>query len=208
MIAEEELAKLILLPIAKELDDFEDLLNNRRSSYFNHRIKQKLFTSFGLQNRKHNEIETLKQECLYVGADKQLKPTRRMVTPKNAYLEIKHTVKLLLDSAKNIMSTDELSNDLKKIIMFTLNLLKGCILEKMPELAKDMLDEIEKIESEHAMKPEMKGHWLNEQLVTNPYSLIGIFKAIYKKDYKKHLGIINKMSSDEVIEYIYKTMEE
>lgn len=208
IIAEEELAKLVIIPIAKELDELADLFNNRRSAYFNHGIKQKIFTSFGLQNRTHNGIEKLKQECLYVGADSKLKPNFRKINPKTAYSEIKHTAQLLTSSVYKILQAKTLSDDFKKSVIFLLNLLKGCIEDKLPDLKKDILKEINNIEKKFKRNPSKAQHRLHQEIFTNPYELIEIFKAIYQKDYKNHLRKIKNLSFDEMVQYLGKTLEE
>jgi len=208
VIAEEELAKLIIIPIAKELNELDDLFNNRKSAYFNHVIKQKIFTSFGLQNRSHNEIEKLKQTCLYVGSDKKLKSNFIKMKPKKVYLEIKHTVQLLTSFVFTMMKSKSLSKDLKNSVLFLSKLLKGCVEEKLPELKVDILKEIDSAEKKYKHSPKKRQYRLHQEIFTNPYELIEIFKAIYKKDYKKHLQKIKKLSYDEMVQYIGKTLEE
>ena len=208
VIAEEELAKLIIIPIAKELDELDNLFNNRQSAYFNHGIKQKIFTSFGLQNRTHNGIEKLKQECLYVGSDSNLNPKFRKISPEDTYIEIKHTVQLLINFVGKMLKVKTFSKDFKKSIVFLSSLLRGCIKDELPSLKKDILRETSNIESKIKKNSTEAQYRLHQEIFTNPYELIEVFKAIYKKDYKKHLRKIKKLSFNDMVQYIGKTLEE
>lgn len=69
ILAQEELAKLILLPLLWEVWEVDKIAQGKPSVFFNHCIKQRVFTSFWLQNRSHKEIEILKQQAIYVGID-------------------------------------------------------------------------------------------------------------------------------------------
>lgn len=202
IIAEEELAKLIILPIAKELDELKKLVNNRRNSYYNHSIKQKLFTSYGLQNRTSDEIESIKQQCLYVGIDENLKPIYARLKPDIVYLEIKHTTFLLTSSTHKILRTSEVSDDLKKCILFLLNLLKGCVNDKMPELKEDILKESDEFITKLNNNPDFREERYLEELFSNPFELIRIFKAVFMDDYQKHLEKIKTLPFNEMVKYL------
>jgi hypothetical protein len=205
VIAEEELAKLVILPIAEELDELEELVNNRNSIYFRHSIKQKIFTSFGLQNRTHDEIENMKQGCLYIGVDKNLNATSTNIKPELVYLELKHTANLLAHSINIILKTPSLSKDLKRSVMWIFgNIFKACVDAKLPRLKKDIYDEASKeIVNYRKDQKKLSGRFLQE-LFTNPYALIDIFKALFQNDYKRHLADIKSMSFDEMVSYLGK----
>jgi hypothetical protein len=91
VIAQEELAKIIMLPLAKELDELSDLVNNRSSGFYDHRIKQKLFASYGMQKPNHQDIEQLKQSCLYVGVSEDGEPRFTKIQPEEARKEVLKT---------------------------------------------------------------------------------------------------------------------
>ncbi len=146
IIAQEELAKLVILPIANELGDLNDVISNRNSDYFKHGVKQKLFTSFGLQNRTHDDVERIKQECLYVGVDKDLTPVLRQISKQESLEEIKHATLLLTRMFRIHCFGQEFSDDFKRGVHHFMGLVKECVLEKLPEIDSLITEEGERLQ--------------------------------------------------------------
>lgn len=207
VIAEEELAKLIMLPFAKELGEISNLATNRDGEYFNHTVKQRIFSSYGLQNRKYEQLEKIKQECLYVGVHDN-KPKYSRISPQESYDEVKYAVWLTTDFCHKIFLKNDFSDDFKKTVLFLLNILRGCVKDRLPQLCEDILKEAEeqskriRKESEHA-----KERYLRE-LFSNPYELIKIFKAVYGRYYKNHIRAIKKMPFNKMVKYLGKTIKD
>lgn len=204
VISEEELAKLILLPLARELGEIKELISSRDSLYFKHGLKQKIFTSYGLQNRSAEDIEKIKQKCLYVGMDDNLKPIYARISPKETYLEIKYSTRLLTDFVHKILSTKEFSQDFKRVVIFLLKILRAHGKNKLPRLLKDIANEADKAFLELKKDPKRAEERFHKELFSNPYILIDIFKALFKKDYKKHLRNMKKLSFHDMVQYLGK----
>lgn len=213
IVAEEELAKLIILPIAQELGEINVIVDQlkkgkKKHAYFNHQIKQEIFTSFGLQNRSNEDIEKIKQMCLYVGLNEngEVQYHNKHVKPQQCYKEIKNTLNLLVYFTENtILSTKTISLDLKKIIMPLMTMLSGCVQDRVPEMAKEALKEIKQKEEELKKNGEKRKTEIACRIFTNPFSLIDFFKFVYKKDYKEHLRNIKYSSLSTIAKYLEKT---
>lgn len=197
VVAQEELAKLIILPFAREAGKMNEILENRKSSFFRHPIKQKIFVSYGLQNRTAIDLEKIKQECLYIdGHDK-----RRVIEQKVVYEEIKHTIDLYMKFAfKNTVLRKGFSNDFKEVISkFTKKILDPAIDDLMPGLEDDI------IKSYETRARNIKiDDLLYEEMTTNPYMFIDLVKHRMPKNYKRFFSEIEKMSFKEAIQHYRK----
>jgi|GEM_PF-6756386 len=65
VVAEEELAKTILIPIALETDSLDGLFSKRDGVYFHHKKKQKLASLLTLFEKDGSKTEARKQAALY-----------------------------------------------------------------------------------------------------------------------------------------------
>lgn len=116
IIAEEEMAKLVIIPFSKLAGTLKKIAN-RPSVAYSHPIKQKIFTTFGVQNRSYKEIESLKQSYLYVTPDAEKPKPRPVVTAKQSEQEILHAV-LLFDRLVfiNFSVSKSISDDFKSLL--------------------------------------------------------------------------------------------
>ncbi|MCH7529680.1 AbiV family abortive infection protein [Patescibacteria group bacterium] len=201
IIAQEELSKLIILPIARELGEIDEIINNRSSVYYKHSVKQKIFTNFGLQNRTHEDLERIKQSCLYVGVNSKHKPSFSMIKPDVTLKEIKHTVLFFVNNYSIILREETFSKEAKKGVDFFMKIIHGCIIDKLPEVDIDIKKDVDDL---HKMTRSELEDKIHKKLLTNPYELIRIFKAVFKENYKKHLKEIGYFSIPELEKYIEK----
>lgn len=200
IIAQEELAKLVILPIARELGEMDEIVNNRSSAYYRHSIKQKIFTNFGLQNRTHDDIEKIKQSCLYVGLTSTHEPDFATTKPETVLKEIKYTALLLVNNYRTILFEETFPEKLKKVVGAFMQIVHGCIVDRLPEVNTDILkdaDAISKKSEEEIRQETLKA------LFTNPYELIKIFKAAFgEKEYKTHLKKLGYFTIPEFEKYV------
>ena len=138
VISEEEMAKLIILPFANFAGTLSEMAE-RKSIAYKHPVKQKVFKTFGIQNRDNLDIEKLKQELLYVKPDTGFKPVR-VVTPSESGDELLHAIKLFDQIAVvNLLSSNSLSEDFKqKLIDFTSKIFIPAVKELSPSSALAM----------------------------------------------------------------------
>ena len=177
----------------------EDVVSNRSSAFYNHLIKQKIFTNFGLQNRTHEDIEKLKQACLYVGIDAQSKPSFGIVKPEIVLKEIKHTALFVVNNYRNILLEDTFSKTAKKGVRFFMEIVYECVTERLPEVSKQIEKESKVLSKKTKEELEVEIH---EALIMNPYELVKMFKAVFKGDYKKHLKEVGYFSMAEFEKYL------
>ncbi len=199
IIAQEELAKLIILPIARELGEIDEIINNRSSVYYKHSVKQKIFTNFGLQNRTHDDIERIKQSCLYVGIDTKHKSVFSVIKPDIVLKEIKNTALFFVNNYRTILLEETFSKKTKKGVNFFIKIVHGCIADRLPEINKEIEKDADELSKK--TKEELESE-IHKALITNPYELIKMFKAVFKKDYKKHLKKVGYFSISEFEKYI------
>lgn len=223
VVAEEELAKLIMLPIAKELDELENLVdekNRKVSIYYNHVVKQKIFTSYGLQNRDHKSLQKLKERCLYVGVDNRFNPQTVNVSIKKTFDEIVLACMLFTDfthkfirGSKFIPEKSEtvgiFSEKFKEIAHSMIIVLRESIDHKLPQLRKRIHKKLK--EKEITSKANLKRAKLAKAdilpiALSDPFILIDLFKDLYgKENYKSHLRSIMDKNYGGMKEYIIKT---
>jgi AbiV family abortive infection protein len=206
IIAQEEAAKLIILPLFIEAGGVEKILNTKRKSpYFNHRFKQKIFASYGFQGRSHEVIENLKQSLLYIGSEDDLTPKFNEMSQQDCYKEIKIAMQFLI--VQILFGIQQDTKKYSKVYKeLTLNIsfaLREISMQKLPQLKTDMLVESNKIAAEMKSKKDndQKEQSLR-QFFSQPFNLIELCKILFRDDYKKHLNIIKEMSFDEAMRYI------
>ncbi|UOY04999.1 AbiV family abortive infection protein [Muricauda sp. SCSIO 64092] len=201
IIAQEELAKLIILPIANELDTLENVLTNRQGAFYKHPVKQKIFTNFGLQNRSHQDIEKLKQGYLYVGSSEQGKPEFSIAKPDQVRAEIKHTCLFMVNQFSNIIEEKDFSKLTKKGATYFMEIVKSAISERMSEVDMSIKDDSKEISD---LEQTDKERMIMNRLIMNPYQLIRMLKAVFKEDYKEHLSNLGYYSIETFEDYLAK----
>ena len=201
IIAQEELAKMFILPIARELGEIELINADRKSPFYKHAIKQKIFTNWGLQDRTHADIETRKQNILYVGIDNEGKVDFEYVKPEAVLDEIKHLALLLVHTYVDVLSQDEFNKEFKKGMKFFMDIAYSCAETDLPELSRLIATEAA---VDNAMKPDRLKEKYTSRILSNPYELIKICKAVFKEEYKRHLRSISSLSFAELEEYLGK----
>ncbi len=201
VIAQEEMAKLVIIPIAKELGELERVVNDRSSAFYKHPVKQKIFTNFGLQNRTHEDIESIKQASLYVSLDSDQKPQFKIIKPEIVLSEIKHACLFLANNYRTVLLEETFSENAKKGAGFFMKIVYGCVTDKLPEIHEEIDKDAKKLSKKTKEELEQEVY---KALFTNPYELIKIFKAIFKEDYKKHLRGIGYFSIEELEKYLAK----
>lgn len=174
VIAEEEIAKLIILPFAK-YGDYLDELSDRPAIVYDHKVKQKIFTSFGIQNRSYKRIELIKQSYLYVNVSTQFPAALPVVSSAKSLNEVTHAVNLFNQIANlNFRSTDMVSSELKTLIGKYVN---GIFIPAI----SDLLPEIELYKASSAIEsldlPE-------DMMAKYPMFLIMIIKYALPTEYK------------------------
>lgn len=208
VIAEEELAKLYLLPILDEFGGLEEALSNKRSAFYDHRVKQRIFSSYVYFKRKPDEIEDIKQSALYVGLNKKGQIDFCRIKPEVCFNEIKNAVWLFQYQMKHIAEEKTLSKKLVKACLFLNNILADCIKEKVPDLVEVM--ELDIISAKKAINKSKNSKEISfyEALFKNPYEQIRILKYSLGEDrYKEFLKKTHKLSFEDLVGRLGKEME-
>ncbi len=211
-IAQEELSKLVLLPIAREVNEIKKLLdgeNRTFSPYYNHKIKQKIFVSYGLQNRKYELIESNKQKNLYCCVNKNLRPKANKCKKQTVFLEIKHAIKLFRTSVLYPFTADifpfkdnrktigeNFSKNLEQFCFSEFNFINDFLNQRIPELSNELFKE----EAEE-FKLKKENTLSLKKLFLNPYCTIEVYKVIFGKSYKDKLKEIQGHSFEEAQKY-------
>lgn len=200
-VAQEELAKLLLLPIARETEGLDNLFSDRRSAWYNHKIKQKLFSSYSLFERKHENIEINKQNSLYVNV-RDGNAECCTVSPEVSSQEIQSALWVFHDQVKVINIEKEFSDGFKKAVNKLVQILGGCANDLIPEIVSEMKKRKEKLLVQVQNDKQLASKVFNEQLFKNRFEMIRIFKSLFGKDYKKRLEDVQCMSFSELVSYL------
>jgi hypothetical protein len=205
VIAEEELSKLTMIPIANEIGELDELFSNRnngKSPYFNHRKKQKIFTTFSLFDREDTDVEDLKQSCLYIGLGKSDYPEFIKIKKTDLNNELIWAICFFIDNIKKIKSTPLLSEYIKKPMegFYLNNLLFGAINSLAPNIGKEVNKEMKKRADD--LKKQDPLVISSTLFLSNTFAVVEFFKAKYKNDYKEHLKRLYGLSFIEIGEYI------
>lgn len=192
IIAEEELAKLVIIPFAQRAGNIEALAS-RPSVLYRHPVKQKVFTTYGLQNRDYEKIESLKQECLYIEprfGGKYL----RVVTKEEASVELERSVLLFNQLAvNNILICKDPSVELRKIIeKFVKHIFAPAIKDLAPEVAKKIMQSFTKDEKISLMEAVKRYPMLFAEMI--------IFALPDK--HKEFFAEIQGLSYDEMLQKV------
>ena len=201
VLAEEELAKMFILPVARELDELKHITNERKHPYYRHALKQKIFVTRGMQNRDFESIEKMKQKMMYVGVKDDGSTDYGFVPPKQLLDEIRHCALLIAHTYADILSQQEFDKNFKKGMKFFMDIAYGCVQDNLPqvnELINKEADDLD-LKDESELK-ELK----MQRLISNPYYLIGMCKAVFKEDYKVHLREMSLLSFPELETYLGK----
>lgn len=213
LIAQEELSKFILLPFANAAEQLGELIDStkHKGPYFDHRVKQKIFTSFGLQNRTFEQLENIKQGCLYSGCDKSGKIGRYSATEEGVYDELCHATRLYihlvvynLGFAKPLQIAPELK---KTIAWFTNNVFIPALRDIAPSVIEDAQKyalqrsetdlKIFKSINEGKLASSEEFHRL---LTSSPFMYTDMLScALSTEDYKKYFREATGKSIDEMV---------
>lgn len=218
IIAQEELAKLILLPFANAAGNINELIDDKKHKgpYFSHRVKQKIFTSFGLQNRSYMDLEEIKQRCLYTGRKTESRPSRYVAKEDDTYKELAHAAKLYIHLVVHCLHSDptvQISAEARRVVRkFTNSIFIPALRDIVPSLVDDLQDYVTK-EGEKAATalqgfgaPIPNGS-VNKELydlvMTNPFMFVDIMAfALEPNEFKKYFTEISGMSVDEMIVHL------
>jgi len=143
IIAQEEMAKLFLIPIANEIGELNNLLFDRGGPFYSHKVKQRIYSSYNFLERKLDEIDAKKQQSLYVGKINNRIGTLQ-ISHKKCFEEIKNTIALQQYQLKNISQSNKFE---KKFIDTLLKLtedLGKIVNSNVPRLAKVYFDDVKK----------------------------------------------------------------
>ncbi|HSW96231.1 MAG TPA: AbiV family abortive infection protein [Candidatus Saccharimonadales bacterium] len=208
IIAQEEVAKLFMLPLINEFGGLDEVVRNKRSPFYNHKIKQKIFSSFVYFQRNWESLEEKKQATLYVGFKSNNDFGRLTISPEENYNEIKNLVWVYFFQTKHMVK-EPYSKYFLKVFNFSNNILIGCLKDQMPELLEDMKKEMDKAVKRISKSKESIISTYYEDTFKNPYELIRIYKKLYKgDDYKNFIKRTYKLSFQELVKEIGKDLEE
>lgn len=202
IITQEELAKLILLPIAKELGELSNLISNRRSAFYSHRAKQKLISTYGFFKKNWRELEKRKQKCLYVEFDERGMPNYCRISREECHEEIKSVLWAYQYQMKCISSEKKFSKDFIRALLFLTKILGGCVQDKLPNLHREMMEEAKKAVVKMKKNKKLAEKEVLESIFKNPYELIRVVKNAIGSDYKVFLRKIQKMSFGEMVQHL------
>lgn len=216
LIAQEELSKFILLPFANAAGQLNELtdIDKHKGPYFNHRIKQKVFTSFGLQNRTFEQLEDIKQSCLYTGIDKSGRIGRHVAKYKDTHDELCHATKLYIHLAVyNLMHAKHLqiSPELKKtLVWFTNNVFIPALKDIVPTVVAEAQEytlkrnqEDMKILSSISQGNIAANQNFHQLLITSPFMYTDMLSYVLEPDdYKKYFKEIVGMDTDEMLKHL------
>lgn len=216
LIAQEELSKFILLPFANAADQLNELTDIRKHKgpYFNHRIKQEVFTSFGLQNRTFEQLEEIKQNCLYAGIDKTGRVGRHVAKHEDTHDELCHATKLYIHLAVyNLMYAKPLqvSPELKKILAgFTNGIFIPALKNIVPTVIVDTQNYTLKRNNEDmdilssiTQGDIVANRNFHQLLITSPFMYTDMLSYVLgPDDYKNYFKEIVGMNIDEMVKHL------
>lgn len=208
VITEEELAKLYILPIVNEFESLQEALADRKSAFYSHKIKQRIFSSYVYFDRNWEGIEDKKQSILYVGLNKNGKVGFCYIKQEECLREIYNAVWVFLYQMKHITQEKTLSKQFVDVCLFLNSILAGCIKDKIPSVItniKSDTDRAVKIMSQNKKKAESAYY---ESLFKNPYEQIRILKnALGNDKYKNFLKRTHKLSFEDMVEELGKEVQ-
>jgi AbiV family abortive infection protein len=213
VIAQEEIAKFILLPVANEIGELEELIsikNRTKSPFYNHTAKQKLVSTYSFFNRNLDwkNFAEVKEGCLYVGFDDNENPKFVNVSPDKCYKEIKSALWFFQSQMRNIAFEKSFNKKLVKALLALTKILGGCLQEKMPQLNKEMQRDFKEVISKIKKSKSLSHKTFLDSLFKNPYELIRISKYACDGKHKVFLRDAflckNGKTYDEMIKHLEK----
>ncbi len=200
--AQEELAKLIIIPIAHELGEIEKIKKDKSHHYYNHSIKQKLFSTYGLQNWKWEKTQSVKEKCMYVEIEGDKRDYK--ISPETLQREIEKSIDAIVVLLVQIEAEKSFSRaTVHEIKIILLDIHQACktMIPLMPWLTRRLI--FEKIKSATAQESL---DYFAPKIVSSPYLLIKFLKSEFPNEYKAHLKQIQKMSEMDAVVYILELM--
>lgn len=199
IIAEEELAKLVLLPFAKLAGNLDELMQ-RPSAYYKHPVKHKIFISYGLQNRSPAEIESIKQASLYIGTSDDANLAARGIKKQQVFDELVRAIRLFDQLAlRNISIARTPSKALKTTVnQFGNKILAPAIHDLVPDIAEQLSRDLSGLSESMTIFEAVEQHPLlfTEMLV---YSL--------PTNYQKFFREIQGLSYHEMLQKLRDYLE-
>lgn len=189
VIAEEEMAKLIMLPFAN-LADRLDEVSQRPSIIYKHPVKHRVFTSYGIQNRTESDLEKLKQEYMYAGVDSKNYKAMPVVKPGDSSAEIVHAVKLYDQIViVNFLASDLVSDEFKQLMK---KFIEGIFIPAVKSLHPAAATEIQT--KYNGARPNMI-----EAFQMHPLMFAELVMAAIPADYKTYFKEIEGKSFDVAV---------
>ncbi|MDN5275933.1 MAG: hypothetical protein JWN33_582 [Candidatus Saccharibacteria bacterium] len=198
VIAEEEVAKLIIIPFANYAGTLKNLLEGK-SILYRHPVKHKIFATYGLQNRDYSKIESLKQSYLYVKPQLQTGTELPVVSKEQALIEITHAVKLFDTIAViNMLSSSTLSDEFKSLLRkYHKSIFVPAMRDLLPEIVREMNTHYEGPEPS-LMEVLQRYPLLFAEMMTYaiPDQYVEFFKRIEGKSYDRMMEILSEYFRD------------
>jgi hypothetical protein len=194
ILAEEELAKIVVLPFAERAGNGSEIAE-RPSVLYRHPIKQKIFTTYGLQNRDYLNIEALKQECVYVTP--KVGGKLRVVTADEASNEIEKSILLFNQLAvNNILIAQSPSDEFKTTLQKYVGMIfVPAIKDLAPDVAQKIMVNFNESTSQITLVEAVKRH---------PLLFAEMIVYAIPKTYQKFFTDIQGLSYDEMIKELDK----
>jgi len=211
VIAEEELAKTILVPIALETDSADELFSKKDGAFFNHRKKQKLAAVISIFEKDGSKIEERKQQALYM-ANSDNGMHGMNVKKKECSEELVHCIFLFfsqlsfLESAKDSYP-QKVSKNLADAALSLFHLISSCMQENALDVARAAKNKI-KSEAKNAKNSK---RILDKNSIKfglqSPYERIELFKTLFGVSYKQKLLETITMSTSEIWDLLIKDVD-
>lgn len=194
ILAEEELAKIVVLPFAERAGNSAEIAE-KPSVLYRHPIKQKIFTTYGLQNRDFLNIEALKQECVYVAP--KVGGKLRMVTADEASSEIEKSILLFNQLAvNNILIAQSPSNEFKITLQKYVGMIfVPAIKDLTPNVAQKIMADFDGPTSKITIVEAVKRH---------PLLFAEMIVYAIPQTYQQFFADIQGLSHTEMIEELNK----
>lgn len=211
IIAEEELAKTILVPIALETNSADDLFSKRDGAYFHHKKKQKLAAVISLLEKDSAKTEDRKQQALYM-ANNGNGMHGMNVKKKECVEEIVHAIvlfysQLLFLEAENKNSgCSKISNKLVRAVLSLTHLIEACMKENAPYVRASINKTMLKLKNKPINKRVTDDNSM-KFACDSPYERIKLFKTLFEENYGKKLQETISMSAEEVKRFLLQEVD-
>ena len=208
IIAQEELAKLIMLPIAREIGNVDELLSSRKGGFYSHKIKQKLFSSYTFFERNWEVIEDKKQNSLYSGINDENKIENPEITREECFQELKNGIFVFQYQMKVIEDSKIFPQHFINILLGKTSELGKVVGWNIPDLGMAFFRDVDKAVEEMVEDKNKAKTKMLESLFKNPYNMVEIIKAALGNDYKDFLRKIQGLSFSEMVRILGEKLEE